>query len=495
VKQLRELAAPIAASTVLRLVVVDEELPAGGHDFVPDHVTLTSVSQIQTKGRLTIQSDPGAVRMMSDTLNPSDLATVIYTSGTTGLPKGVMLTHENLSSNALASFSELMGVRPASDQTHELSLSFLPLTHVFARSHYYGAMAHGVGLYFTVPDDLVSDMASVRPTMLITVPRVLEKVYARIQEQSAATSGLRGRLARWGLSRARHDGPSGMKDRLADRLVYSRWRALFGGRLRFLISGGAALSTEIAEVFERAGMPVLQGYGLTETSPVITFNRLGRNRPGTVGTVLPEVQVRLAEDGEILTRGPHVMAGYFRDETRTADALDEDGWFSTGDIGTLSDDDYLTITDRKKDLFKLSTGKYVMPQPLENRMSAHPLIEQAVVVGAGHKFAAALIFPNVEAIRSRLKMGSDAPDESVVSDSRIPALFDHVVLQANEGMPHWTTIKRFEVVPDELTIENGLLTPTLKIKRPAVRQRFQSYIDTIYADEHEVHPDELNTEG
>jgi long-chain acyl-CoA synthetase len=495
----------VAGSTTLRLLIVASPEAQDMKDALPlpRDIVLMSLPDIMALGRDRIASDPSSVRSMSDSINPSDLATIIYTSGTTGRPKGVMLTHENLSSNALASFSELMNVRPASDQTHEVSLSFLPLTHVFARSHYYGAMAHGVALFFTTPDDLVVDLKEVRPSILITVPRVLEKVYARIQERSATLGGLQGLVARWGLGRARttdrSDGGSvrGLKNRLADRLVFIKWREVFGGRLQFLISGGAALNAEIAEVFAGAGIPVLQGYGLTETSPVITFNRLASNRPGTVGTVIPEVEISIADDGEILTRGPHVMAGYFNDEERTRASMDDDGWLHTGDIGTLSEDGYLTITDRKKDLFKLSTGKYVMPQPLENRMTTDPMVDQAVVVGAGHKFASALIFPNMDAVRNRIRTRSiagDFEDDSLLDDPRIVKAFEAAVASANEGMPPWTTVKRYHVISEELSVENGLLTPTLKIRRPEVRNRFQSYIDAMYADEHDVSADELNIE-
>lgn len=501
--QLIELEAPIAANKTLRLLIVAGSIPPEIVDRIASGVAIKTLSEIQAAGRQNIVSHPASVRIMSDSLNPSDLATIIYTSGTTGLPKGVMLTHENLSSNALASFSEMMGVRPASDQTHEVSLSFLPLTHVFARSHYYGAMAHGVAIFFTTPDELVPDLRDVRPTILITVPRVLEKVYAKIQDSAAALGGLKGRIARFGLERARAGGPAGagglkrIKNRFADRLVFSKWREIFGGRLRLLVSGGAALNAEIADVFACAGLPVLQGYGLTETSPVITFNRPGRNRSGTVGMTIPEIRINIAHDGEILTQGPHVMAGYFRDEERTRAAIDAEGWFHTGDIGTLSEDGYLTITDRKKDLFKLSTGKYVMPQPLENRMTTIPVIAHAVVVGAGHKFASALIFPDVDAVRSRISeksAKSNNSEELLLNDPRALALFEEAVGVANEGMPHWTTIKRFHIIPDKLSVENGLLTPTLKIKRAEVRKRFQSHIDAIYADENGVPAVELNSD-
>lgn len=486
--RLNEILAVINSCSTVHIVILVEDDAASDRPDLKESIALRSLREIRSIGKNMNELDPTAVRELSDNLQPNDLATIIYTSGTTGRPKGVMLTHENIASNALTCHDALTGYVSGADG--EVLLSFLPLTHVFARTNYYLALSQGTALYFTTPDDLVRDMQDVRPTMLITVPRVLEKVYARIQERSNSTNGLKGRIARWGLSLAQqavnHSGVLGrLRQRVADPLVYKRWRAVFGGRLKFLISGGAALSKEIAEVFAKAGIPVLQGYGLTETSPVITFNRPGENRPGTVGCPVAGVEIRLAEDGEILTRGPHVMAGYFQDEKRTQDVLSPDGWFATGDIGEISPDGFLTLTDRKKDLFKLSTGKYVTPQLLENRMAVSPLVEQAVVVGAGHKYAAALIFPEPSAIKSlatALKMDGAVSTADRITDEQIIARFREIVECANQNMPHWSTIKRFEIIPDEVSVANGLLTPTLKIRRGAVRERYADRIEQMYQD-------------
>lgn len=453
---------------------------------VPEGIRLLSLQDVRARGRALIQEDPGSVRSLSDRLEPSDLATIIYTSGTTGRPKGVMLTHENVSSNALMAYAGMTGYR--NGMGGESKLSFLPLTHVFARTLYYGALSRGTSLYFSHPDRLIEDLASVKPTIVASVPRVLEKVYARLIARSRETGGVKGRIARWGLKRAQTgvDGAAG--GFLADRLVYTKWRDIFGGQLRWIISGGAALSAEIGGVFQRAGLTILEGYGLTETSPVIAFNRPDANRIGTVGTPLEGVEVHIAEDGEILTRGPHVMAGYFRDDEKTAEVIDEDGWFHTGDIGHLDDDGYLVITDRKKDLFKLSTGKYVMPQPLENKLAAEPLIDQCVVVGNGHKFAAALLFPNPEHLRSLaayLGMPTSMDLVSLCTDPRILERVQRLIDKANDGMSHWSTIKRFVMVPEELTIENGLLTPTLKVKRSEVSRRYADRIALLYRDEND----------
>ncbi len=487
-----ELIEALEFPTGVRHIILTE--PA--HDIkalgVPEEISLLTLSDVRSRGRDLIQADSEHVRALSDRLDPSDLATIIYTSGTTGRPKGVMLTHENISSNALMAFSGIKSYKPG--MGGEVMLSFLPLTHVFARTLYYGALARGTSLYFSHPDRLVEDLTTVRPTIISTVPRVLEKVYSKIIARTQSATGLKGKIARWGLDRARKESRnSGPLFGAADRLVYKKWRAIFGGKIRWIISGGAALNSEIAEVFDRAGLTILQGYGLTETSPVIAFNRPDSNRAGTVGTVLEGLELKIDEDGEILTRGPHVMAGYFRDEEKTAAMIDEEGWLHTGDIGELSEDGFLRITDRKKDLFKLSTGKYVMPQPLENRLSAEPLIDHSVVIGSGHKFAAALIFPSEDSIRSLAKsLGISSAIElpALCQNERILNEFGLIVEQANEGMSHWSTIKRFRLVPAELSVENNLLTPTLKVKRAEVRNKFAEAIEELYVDEHQYTEDQ-----
>ena len=487
-----ELIEALEFPTGVRHIILTE--PA--HDIkalgVPEGISLLTLSDVRSRGRELILDDSEHVRALSDRLDPSDLATIIYTSGTTGRPKGVMLTHENISSNALMAFSGIKSYKPG--MGGEVMLSFLPLTHVFARTLYYGALARGTSLYFSHPDRLVEDLSTVRPTVISTVPRVLEKVYAKIIARTQSATGLKGKIARWGLNRAqRESSRSGLLFGAADRLVYKKWRAIFGGKIRWIISGGAALNSEITEVFNRAGLTILQGYGLTETSPVIAFNRPDSNRAGTVGTVLEGLELKIDVDGEILTRGPHVMAGYFRDEERTAAMIDEEGWLHTGDIGELSEDGFLTITDRKKDLFKLSTGKYVMPQPLENRLAAEPLIDQSVVIGSGHKFAAALIFPsedNIRTLAQSLGISSAIELPALCKNERILTEFSRIVDKANEGMSHWSTIKRFTVVPAQLSVENDLLTPTLKVKRAGVRNTFSEAIEELYADEHKYTEDQ-----
>ncbi|HEX7021421.1 MAG TPA: long-chain fatty acid--CoA ligase, partial [Trueperaceae bacterium] len=352
---------------------------------------LTSFGALRQRAR-EFHADPAAAAtQLKADRHAQDLATIIYTSGTTGLPKGVMLSHQNLSSNALAAFSE-MGARAPGPQ--DAALSFLPLTHVFARMLLYGFIMNATPIYFSDPDQLSAHLRDVRPTTFATVPRVLEKAFERILAAGEALKGPKKRLFDWALARSRaYDlrrppiGLAALQHQLADRLVFSKWRAALGGRVRFVIVGGAALRPELVNVFGAAGIEILQGYGLTETSPVISYNRLGRNHPGTVGELLPGVEVTISEGGEILTRGPHVMQGYYRNPEATAEVIDAQGWFHTGDLGKMSEDGYLSVTGRIKNLFKLSTGKYVMPQPLEAALEADTLIEHALMVGEGEKFA------------------------------------------------------------------------------------------------------------
>ncbi len=449
---------------------------------------LHTFAELMAEGQRRRAADPEAVARLRAQIQPSDLATIIYTSGTTGQPKGVMLSHENLSFNALTSFSGIKAYRPGAEG--EVALSFLPMTHVFARTLFYGYLYYATSIYFTTPEALREALRLVRPTTFATVPRVLEKIYGALVERAATMPGLRGRIFRWALRLAQRyelgQTPRGLyrwQLRLADRLVYRKWREALGGRIGFIIAGGAALSAELANIFAAAGIPILQGYGLTETSPVITYNRPELNRAGTVGVPIPGVEVKIAEDGEILTRGPHVMLGYYKDPERTREVIDEAGWLHTGDIGYFTEEGFLVITDRKKDLFKLSTGKYVMPQPLEQRLTADPLVEQALVVGPGYKFTAALLFPEEEALRrlaKRLGLDTNRPLEALVQEPKILAVYQEIVDRANEGMDPWEQIKRFVLVPERLSIETGTLTPTLKVRRSVLYQRYADQIRALY---------------
>lgn len=458
---------------------------------LPDRVDLITLDEVRARGRGATNDRSGDIQQLRDQIDADDLATIIYTSGTTGRPKGVMLSHENISSNATNSVGELGNFKTGADG--EVILSFLPLTHVFARMLQYAFMMRGVSIYFTHPDDLVDVLPKVRPTAFASVPRVLEKVYAGIRKKIMGMEGLQRTIGEWALDLAQQykmDESMSMgyemKRAVADRLVFKKWRAALGGRVKWVVVGGAALQPDLANTLAAAGITTIQGYGLTETSPVISFTRPHRNKPGTVGEPIPGVEVRIADDGEILTRGPHVMQGYYKRSDKTDEVLTEDGWFHTGDVGEVDDEGFLKITDRKKDLFKLSTGKYVMPQPIENQLGSQPLVDKAVVVGSDRKFCAALIFPTEDQVRAEAEERDLDPNLSfkeVLNTPEIIEAFRSLVMEANEGLDHWATVKRFALVPDELTIESGLLTPTLKVKRPQIQKTFCTEIDALYYEE------------
>ena len=444
----------------------------------PNLITWESVRE---RGRGAHDDVAEAAARLESLLSPTDLGTLIYTSGTTGRPKGVMLSHENLSYNALTAFSGLPDIKPG----EEVALSFLPLTHVFARALHYGYLQRGVAVYFGTPDSLREDLREVKPTLFASVPRVLEKAYERILAAGEALTGVKRGLFDWALELAKaYDvtrepaGRYAWSLRLADRLVLSKWREALGGRVRFVIVGGAALRGDLVNVFGAAKVNVLQGYGLTETSPVITYNRPGHNRPGTVGVPLPGVEVTLNKEGEILTRGPHVMGGYYKNPDATARAIDAEGWFHTGDLGTFTDDGFLTITGRVKNMFKLSTGKYVMPQPLEAKLEADPLIEHALIVGDGEKYCAALVFVNQEALQNAARRWGDEDAGLGSEDAR--AHFKDLIKAANAEMPHWSQVKKVALLSENLTIDNGMLTPTLKVRRPKVLEAYKAYLESIY---------------
>ncbi|HLV02930.1 MAG TPA: AMP-dependent synthetase/ligase [Acidobacteriota bacterium] len=455
----------------------------------PAGLEVLELEEIRRAGTRRLEVEPRAADELKNEIHPHDLATIVYTSGTTGVPKGVMLTHENISFNVLASFTGFVDQHRGEE---EVAASFLPLTHAFARMMHYGYMNYGFAVYFTTPDELAEDLKFIRPTIFAAVPRVLEKFYEGLRQAESRASLPTRFLVRWGVGVARNyrlgedpTFPQRLQLAVADRVIFQRWRDALGGRLRFVIAGGAAVRPEITNIFAAAGIQILQGYGLTETSPVISYNRPEANRAGTVGVPLVGVEVAVASDGEILTRGPHVMKGYYRNPAATKEAIDENGWFHTGDIGKFSPEGALIITDRKKDLFKLSTGKYVMPQPLQNRLESSLLVEHAVVVGEGRKFCAALIFPEFTNLRNyaRRKGIDDLPLEELVRHPIVLGHFQSLVDESNQEMPPWATIKKFAVIPVRLSIENGHLTPTLKPRRRKINEEFRREIDRLYNEE------------
>jgi long-chain acyl-CoA synthetase len=422
---------------------------------------------------------------------PEDLATIIYTSGTTGSPKGVMLTHGNFLSNAQA-VSEALPIFET-----DTTLSFLPLSHVFERmAGYYFVLQVGSRIAYAeslekVPENLLE----IQPTIVTGVPRFYEKFYERVQESLHKARPLKRTIAQWALRVGRARAQRLLsKERLslslrarhfiADQLVFSKLRSRLGGRIRFFVSGGAPLSKELAEFFYSAGILILEGYGLTETSPVITVNRPGQFRFGTVGLPLSGVEVKIAADSEILTRGPHVMRGYWENPSATAEAIDAEGWFHTGDIGAIDADGFLTITDRKKDLIKTSGGKMIAPQNLENALKQDPLISDCVVIGDKRKFVAALIVPDFEKLEGlgrELGIVSAAREE-LVKHPKMKGLLWERVEAANKNLAPFEQIKKIAVLPEPFSLGGGELTPTLKVKRRVVMERYGSAIEAMYQE-------------
>ena len=393
---------------------------------------------------------------------PEDLASIIYTSGTTGAPKGVVLTHANFLSNCEA----VRQVLPMGEA--DTLLSFLPLSHVFERmaGYYFVLSVGGTIAYAENLEAVPKNLLEVRPTVVTGVPRFYEKMHERIQAAVRSASPLRRAIFHWAI---RGGQGKSLQHRLADRLVFSKLRDRLGGRIRFCVSGGAPLSKSIAEFFYAAGILILEGYGLTETSPVITCNRLDHFRLGTVGSALPGVEVRIAEDGEILTRGPHVMRGYFQNPAATAEVIDAEGWFHTGDVGVLDPDGFLTITDRKKDLIKTSGGKMVAPQNLEAALKADAGIADCVVIGDRRKYLTALIVPNPEKVRG-------------LTPEQAHAFIWQRVEQLNRTLAHFEQIKKITLLPEPFTLGNGELTPTLKVKRRVISEKYAAQIEKMYLE-------------
>jgi long-chain acyl-CoA synthetase len=435
-------------------------------------------------------------RQRSATVAGDQLATIIYTSGTTGEPKGVMLTHENLSSNAHA-FSIDFDMTPS-----DVALSLLPLAHVYERTIDYSYFLHGVSVAYveqieTVPQALLE----VRPTMMVAVPRLYEKTYANIVERGRSESGVKRRLFDWALGVAAQAIPwraygmqpsSSLKFRwqIADRIVYSKIRAGLGGKLRVMSAGGAPLARELAEFFWSIGMPVYQGYGLTETSPVVSANTPKANKVGTVGRPVADVKVRIAADGEILVKGPCVMHGYYRKPEDTRAAISPDGWFSTGDIGRLDEDGYLVITDRKKELLKTAGGKFVAPAPIENILKTSPYISNAIVVGDKRKFVSVLVVANVPAIEAAAKKDGHefASPSQMLSDPWARDLLSREIERLTAPLAQYEKPKRFAILENDFSYAKGEVTYTIKLKRRVIEDHYQDVIARLYADVEEPRP-------
>ena len=418
---------------------------------------------------------------------PSDLATIIYTSGTTGKPKGVMLSHNNIVSNVIHS-----APRIPFEKGKSRALSFLPVCHIFERVILYLYQYYGVSIYFGESIDKISDnIKEVKPNVMSAVPRLLEKVYDSIYAKGTQLSGIKKKLFFWAIDLGLRYEPYGANGawyefqlKIARKLIFSKWKEGLGGNLDLMVSGSAALQTRLARVFAAAEIPVMEGYGLTETSPVISVNDV-RNfgfRVGTVGKVIDGVTVKIAEDGEILCKGPNVMMGYYKDEKLTSEVMTDD-YFHTGDIGEFDADGFLKITDRKKEMFKTSGGKYIAPQLIENTMKQSRFIEQIMVIGDGQKMPAAFIQPSFNFIKEWAnihKIAIGTSNEEIIANSKVIERIQEEVDKLNEKFGNWEKIKRFELTPEVWSIEAGHLTPTLKLKRKIVMEKYQDLFHKIY---------------
>lgn len=464
-------------------------------DKVPNLKEVYSFNEIQGcknwKELLQLGEDKSNQHLVEECKNKvqsEDLATIIYTSGTTGKPKGVMLSHRNIVSNVINS-----APRIPFEAGKSRALSFLPICHIFERMILYLYQYYGVSVYFGESIDKISDnIKEVKPTVITAVPRLLEKVYDKIYSKGSELTGIKKKLFFWAIDLGLRYEPYGANGfwyefqlKIARKLIFSKWKEGLGGNLDLMVSGSAALQTRLARIFAAAEIPVMEGYGLTETSPVISVNDM-RNKGfkvGTVGKAIDGVEIKIAEDGEILCKGPNVMMGYFKDEKLTNDVL-ENGYFHTGDIGEIDSEGFLKITDRKKEMFKTSGGKYIAPQLIENTMKQSRFIEQIMVIGDGQKMPAAFIQPSFEFIKEWAKIHSieiGTTNEEIVSNAKVMERIQEEVDKLNDKFGNWEKIKRFELTPDIWSIEGGQLTPTLKLRRKIIMEKYIDLFHKIYS--------------
>ena len=493
-EQLDKVVSELSGLPALRLIVVTAVDRAALDARAPVSIPVLTLAEVAGRGHQALRDGWGVARGFQERakrVQPADLATIVYTSGTTGDPKGVMLSHANLIAN-LAALTAVYEVGP--DDT---GLSFLPLSHSFERIIAYTYMATGVSMVFAEAlETLARDLRRARPTIITGVPRLYEKLYARVVSTAHEAGGWKRRIFDWasriavdrahasakGSPRSRPGVVRSVQWKLADRLVFQTIRENLGGRLRFAVSGGAPLSDDLARWFYGIGLPLVEGYGLTETSPVVSVPPLNAIRFGTVGPPLPNVEVKIADDGEVLTRGPSVMMGYYGHPAETAAAI-RDGWFYTGDVGQLDEHGYLRITDRKKELLVTSGGKKIAPQPIEAALRKHELISEAVLVGDKRRFPAALIVPNFRHLAAHVGLAAPAGPAAaaaLLARPDVQALYAGAIDALNHKLSQFERIKEFRLLPQEFTIAAGELTPTMKVKRRVIDERYATVIEEMY---------------
>ncbi len=455
-------------------------------DALPENSIL--LEDLEKSGAKLKEENPELIKNLIGAIEPNDVATLIYTSGTTGEPKGVMLSHLNLIANVTNVGADF------SFSAKDVPISVLPLSHVFERSGMYVYIWSGMAVFYAESIERAADnLLEVRPTIFVGVPRIFEKAYARAKAKAALGSPTKEKIFDWAIEigktyafKLEHRQPIprllAAKHSIADYIVFSKFREFFGGRLRFCITGGAAISDEITLIFNGAGVRIMQGYGLTETSPVVSTNSPMASRVGTVGKPIQNVAVRIASDGEIEVSGVNVMLGYYNKPAATREVFTEDGWFRTGDIGTIDTDGFLKITDRKKELFKTSGGKYIAPSPIEQLIKGSRFVNQVVLIGTERKFAAALVVPNFEQLASYAKhknLDIKTPGE-FCTHPRIVNLFERQINELTKNLSQYERVKKIRLLENEFTIESGELTPTLKIKRRVVEEKYREIIEKIY---------------
>jgi long-chain acyl-CoA synthetase len=482
---------------------------------VPSGKMVIAFEDFLKSGKELLKKDPHAVTNRLDLLRRDDVASIVYTSGTTGDPKGVMLTHRNFLSN-------IYGVVAVTDITSsDTLLSLLPLSHAFERTAgYYVPILFGAAIAYAESIDTISqNLAEVRPTVCCAVPRLFEKIYSKMVKNMDAAGAVKRRLFYWALSvgrqvwhhreeitrlsrhdrRQRHRPEDRYKETeiplknpllqlsyaLAERLVYSKLRVAMGGRLRFFVSGGAPLSQDLVNFFRNLHISIYEGYGLSETSPIVSFNFQNKFRAGTVGKLLPYVQVKLSPEGEILVKGPNVMVGYYNNPKATEEVIDSDGWLHTGDVGVFDEDNYLRITDRIKELIIMSNGKNVAPLPIENKLTQSPWVANAMVIGNNRKYISALIFPNLPELREFAQAEGLPVDhiEALCLNKKVQEKYETLIQEVNKDLSRYEQIKKFELIPQELTIEGGEITPTMKLKRRVLEKKHNYIIEKMYQEE------------